>query len=69
MKIKQFLNTMMVSSGFNDGGKGKESIFVSAEPDKQLPWVEKYRPVALDSVLSQPDIINTSTPMLLSRDT
>ena len=50
----------MVMSHFSDHDKGKQKLS-GTDDDLQLPWVEKYRPVALDQVVSQPDIITTST--------
>lgn len=46
--------------------KGKEKMgdVVMMDADRMasnLPWVEKYRPVALDQVISQNDIVSTST--------
>jgi hypothetical protein len=51
---------MMVMSHFSDHEKGKQKMN-DTDSDLQLPWVEKYRPGALDQVVSQPDIITTST--------
>ncbi len=33
---------------------------------KNLPWVEKYRPVDLDDLIAQDDIISTSLLALFS---
>ena len=47
----------------NDKGKGKAVADCAKDG---MPWVEKYRPMDLDGVLSQPDIISTSIPDTLN---
>lgn len=42
-----------------DDDKGKERLHGNQQ--EGMPWVEKYRPTDLDGVVSQPDIIATST--------
>ncbi|KAG2136280.1 P-loop containing nucleoside triphosphate hydrolase protein [Suillus cothurnatus] len=44
-----------------DKGKGKSKAVERHEPheDDNLPWVEKYRPVTLDDVVSHKDITTT----------
>ncbi|KAG2157728.1 P-loop containing nucleoside triphosphate hydrolase protein [Suillus bovinus] len=44
-----------------DKGKGKAKVVGRHEPheDESLPWVEKYRPVTLDDVVSHKDITTT----------
>ncbi|KAJ3119363.1 Replication factor C (RF-C) subunit [Nowakowskiella sp. JEL0407] len=39
-------------------GKGKQTL---VDPSDNLPWVEKYRPSALDELISHADIISTIT--------
>ncbi|EJD07533.1 P-loop containing nucleoside triphosphate hydrolase protein [Fomitiporia mediterranea MF3/22] len=43
---------------FNFKGKGKET-YAEYTQDDNLPWVEKYRPVTLDDVVSHKDITST----------
>lgn len=47
------------SSNGADKGKARESGLASLELDA-LPWVEKYRPVTMDDVVSHKDILTTS---------
>ena len=47
------------SSAGVDKGKARESGLASLELDA-LPWVEKYRPVTMDDVVSHKDILTTS---------
>lgn len=44
-----------------DKGKGKSKVVEGREPHEvdNLPWVEKYRPVTLDDVVSHKDITTT----------
>ncbi|KAG1767187.1 P-loop containing nucleoside triphosphate hydrolase protein [Suillus placidus] len=52
---------MDVDSASLDKGKGKAKAVERREPyeDDNLPWVEKYRPVTLDDVVSHKDITTT----------
>jgi len=45
----------------NIKGKRKATDQDAAFADDNLPWVEKYRPVTLDDVVSHQDITSTST--------
>ncbi|KAH9166351.1 P-loop containing nucleoside triphosphate hydrolase protein [Lactarius sanguifluus] len=58
------IDTDLPSLSSLDKGKGKavlydESEDKSARRDDTLPWVEKYRPVTLDDVVSHKDITGT----------
>lgn len=54
------------SNGAGDKGKARESGLASLELDA-LPWVEKYRPVTMDDVVSHKDILTTSKLNTLQR--
>lgn len=54
------------SSGGVDKGKAREGGLASLELDA-LPWVEKYRPVTMDDVVSHKDILTTSKLFVLVR--
>ncbi|KAF5387379.1 hypothetical protein D9757_005704 [Collybiopsis confluens] len=48
-----------IPSAFKGKGKAAESHAHQTELDENLPWVEKYRPVTLDDVVSHKDITST----------
>ncbi|KAJ4475058.1 P-loop containing nucleoside triphosphate hydrolase protein [Lentinula aciculospora] len=48
-----------IPSSLKGKGKASNNDFLQSELNENLPWVEKYRPVTLDDVVSHKDITTT----------
>lgn len=50
---------MLMNESLKKKNKGKESTNSNDATNENLPWVEKYRPVSLDQLISHEEIIET----------